>query len=127
MDASLERNKQIVREFYDGLINKKDWDVVEKHVGKQYTQHNPTVGDGIVGLKAFFEWRNKEFPESYIDLKRVFAEGDYVVCHVHSLRVPGKHEYAAIDIFRLEDGKICEHWDVFQEIPEKAANPNGMF
>ncbi len=127
MNASLKDNKLIVREFYDSLINKKDFQAALKHIGKNYTQHNPTVGDGIDGLKAFFDWRNREFPESRIVIKRILAEGDFVVCHVHSLRVPGKVELAAIDIFRLEDGKICEHWDVVQEIPNDAANPNSMF
>jgi len=127
METSLEQNRRIVREFYEALINKKDFNAALKHVGKNYTQHNPTVGDGIAGLKAFFDWRNREFPESRMVIKRILAEGDFVVCHVHSIRVPGKLELAAIDIFRLEDGEICEHWDVVQEIPEKAANPNGMF
>ena len=127
MGTSLEKTKQTVQAFYEELINKKDFDAAVKHVGKNYTQHNPTVGDGIDGLKEFFDWRNREFPESRVVLKRVLAERDYVVCHVHSLRVPGKLELAAIDIFRLEDGKICEHWDVVQEIPSAAANTNGMF
>ena len=127
MGTSLEKNKQIVQTFYEALLNNKDFDAAVKHVGNNYTQHNPTVGDGIDGLRAFFDWRNREFPESRIVIKRILAEGDFVVCHVHSLRVPGKVELAAIDIFRLEDGKISEHWDVVQEIPNDAANPNSMF
>ena len=127
METSLEKNKQIIKEFYEALINKKDWKGVEKYLGEEYIQHNPTVADGIKGLKEFFDWRNKEFPESYLVLKRIFAEGDYVICHVHSLRVPGEAEYAAIDIFRLDDGKVCEHWDAFQEIPETSAHQNTMF
>ena len=127
MDTSLEKNKQIVRDFYETLLNRKDFDAAAKYIGRQYIQHNPNVGDGITGLKEFFDTRNREFPESRVVLKRVLAEGDYVVCHVHSLRIPDKHECAAIDIFRLEDGKICEHWDAVQEIPRKAANSNSMF
>jgi predicted SnoaL-like aldol condensation-catalyzing enzyme len=57
----------------------------------------------------------------------VFADGDYVILHVHAVRVPGTRGNAIVDIFKLENGKIVEHWDVIQEIPGEAANPNGMF
>ena len=60
-------------------------------------------------------------------LKRIFADGDYVIVHVHAVREPGTRGNAIIDIFRLEDGKVVEHWDVIQPIPEKSANDNGMF
>lgn len=129
METSLENNKRIIREFYELALNKKDTDAAAKYIiSKGYKQHSPTVGDGIEGFKEFFANRNKEFPQSRAVVKRVLAEGDYVVCHVHSSRVPGgKQEFAAIDIFRLEEGIICEHWDVVQKIPEKSKNPNGMF
>jgi predicted SnoaL-like aldol condensation-catalyzing enzyme len=61
------------------------------------------------------------------EIKRVFADGDYVILHVHAVREPGTRGVAVVDIFKLENGKIVEHWDVVQPIPEKAANTNGMF
>jgi predicted SnoaL-like aldol condensation-catalyzing enzyme len=68
----------------------------------------------------------EKFPASRSEIKRVFADGDYVILHVHAVREPGTRGNAIVDIFKLEDGKIVEHWDVVQPIPEKAANANGM-
>ena len=68
-----------------------------------------------------------KYPQSHSEVKRSFAEGDYVIVHVHAVREPGTRGSAIVDIFRLENGKIVEHWDVAQPIPEKAANSNGMF
>jgi hypothetical protein len=57
----------------------------------------------------------------------VFADGDYVIIHSHAIREPGTRGAAIVDIFRLEDRKIVEHWDIIQPIPDTAANSNGMF
>ena len=69
----------------------------------------------------------EKFPNSKSEIKRAIAEGDYVVLHVHSVREPGQRGRAIVDIFRLENGKIVEHWDVIQDVPETAANTNTMF
>ncbi len=83
--------------------------------------------DGIEGFKAFLGFLREKFPQSRSEIKRVWAEGDYVIVHVHAVRTPGTRGSAIVDVFKLENGKIVEHWDVIQEIPEKAANSNGMF
>ncbi|HAT8211741.1 TPA: polyketide cyclase, partial [Legionella pneumophila] len=67
------------------------------------------------------------YPQSHSEIKRIIADGDYVVVHVHSVLEPDTKGRAIIDIFRLENGKIYEHWDVIQPIPDEAANSNGMF
>jgi predicted SnoaL-like aldol condensation-catalyzing enzyme len=68
------------------------------------------------------------FPELRAEIKKIFAEGDFVIAHVHGVRVPGQRGTAIVDIFRLdEEGKLIEHWDVMQDVPEKAENENGMF
>jgi len=69
----------------------------------------------------------EKFPNSHNEIKRVIAEGDLVVLHVHSVREPGQRGRAIVDIFKVENGKIVEHWDVVQDIPEKSANDNTMF
>jgi predicted SnoaL-like aldol condensation-catalyzing enzyme len=122
-----EVNKRNVVEFYDLAINKKDFAAASKYLGPRYIQHNPTAPDGAEGLKGFIEFLRAKFPESRSEVKRVFADGDYVILHVHSVREPGTRGRAIVDIFRLENGKVVEHWDVIQDIPEKAANANGMF
>ena len=122
-----EANKKNVVEFYNKALNDKDFDAASKYLGPRYTQHNPVAADGPEGLKGFIGFLRDKFPKSRSEIKRVFAEGDYVILHVHAVREPGTRGRAIIDIFKLENGKIVEHWDVAQDVPEKAANSNGMF
>ena len=123
----MEINKKNVVEFYNKALNDKDFDAARKYMGPRYIQHNPVAADGPEGLKAFIQFLRDKFPQSRSEIKRVFADGDYVIVHVHSVREPGTRGRAIIDIFRLENGKVVEHWDVVQDVPEKAANQNGMF
>ena len=123
----LEQNKRTVLDFYDKALNKKDFAAAAQHFGPRYIQHNPGAPDGIEGFRGFVQFIKDKFPNSRSEFKRTFAEGDYVIVHVHAVREPGTRGSAIIDIFRLENGKIVEHWDVVQPIPEKAANNNGMF
>ena len=125
--AQLEANKKNVVEFYEKAINQKDFEAASRYLGGRYTQHNPTAPDGPEGLKGFLAFLKAKFPGSHSEIKRVFADGDYVILHVHAIREPGTRGRAIVDIFKLENGKIVEHWDVAQDVPEKAANPNGMF
>jgi len=125
--ADAEANKQAVLEFYDKALNQKDFEAASKYFGPRYIQHNPGAPDGIEGFKAFIALRKEKFPNAKSEIKRVFADGDYVILHVHAMREPGERGVAVVDIFRLENGKIVEHWDVVQPIPEKTANNNGMF
>ena len=125
--AQEKANKAAVVAFYQAAINDKDFDKSVKFLGNRYTQHNPTAADGPEGLKAFLAFLRDKFPQSHSDIKRVFAEGDYVILHVHSVRTPGTLGRAIVDIFKLEKGKVVEHWDVVQDIPDKPANNNTMF
>ncbi|HEY2337714.1 MAG TPA: ester cyclase [Burkholderiales bacterium] len=124
---SLEANKKAVVEFYNLALNEKNFDAASKYIGGRYTQHNPLAADGAEGLKAFIGFLRDKFPQSRSEIKRTFAEGDYVILHVHSVREPGARGRAIVDIFKLENGKVVEHWDVVQDVPDKAANSNGMF
>jgi predicted SnoaL-like aldol condensation-catalyzing enzyme len=124
--SDLEANKKKVVEFYDLLINKKDFESAEKYMADHYIQHNPRAADGHDGLRAHIENLKANFPGVRSEIKKIIAEGDYVVLHVHSRRTP-ERQLAIIEIFRLEDGRIAEHWDVVQEIPETSLHPNGMF
>lgn len=128
MTDHLKENKAIVRDFYNVAFNlKKPEEAVAKHVGSYYRQHNPMAGDGPEPFIAFVREFAKAFPSLRIDFKREVAEGDLVVVHSHLVRKPGDRGMAVMDIFRLENGKIVEHWDVLQEVPEKSANSNTMF
>ena len=123
----MEENKKIVAEFYDAALNQKDFEKASKYLGSRYTQHNPNAADGPEGLKGFLAFLKDKFPNNRSEIKRIFADGDYVIVHVHAVREPGTRGNAIIDIFRLENGKVVEHWDAVQPIPEKALNDNGMF
>ena len=81
----------------------------------------------IEGFKRFLGFLRNRFPQSRFEVKRVFAEADIVIVHSHGVREPGTKGRAIVDIFRLENGKIVEHWDVVQEIPENSPNPHGFF
>ena len=127
MTAKIEANKKTVLAFYEAGINNKDFDAASKFIGKRYVQHNPNIADGPEGLKAFLGVFKEKFPNLRGDIKQIFADGDFVIVHVHGVRVPGERGSAIVDIFKLEDGKIVEHWDVLQSIPATSANTNGMF
>jgi predicted SnoaL-like aldol condensation-catalyzing enzyme len=126
MVYDLEANKKNVVEFYDLIINRKDFESARKYMGDHYRQHNPRVADGPDGLRAHIEDLKNNFPDVRSEIKKVIAEGDYVVLHVHSRRTSTR-QLAIIEIFRLENSKVVEHWDVVQEIPETSLNSNGMF
>src|ERR1051325_4997338 len=125
--ADIEANKKTVLEFYEAGLNKKDFEAASKYFGPKYIQHNPGAPDGIEGFKGFVNFLKEKFPNSHSEIKKVFADGDFVILHVHAVREPGTRGRAIVDIFRLENGKIVEHWDVAQDIPETMPPNNGMF
>ena len=125
--AQMAANKKAAMEFYEAAINKKDFDAASKYIGNRYVQHNPGAADGVEGFKAFLAFLRDKFPNYHSDIKRAFADGDYVILHVHNMSAPGVRGRAIMDIFKFENGKIVEHWDVAQDIPETPRNNNTMF
>ncbi|MCY0928055.1 nuclear transport factor 2 family protein [Streptomyces sp. H27-H1] len=125
--SDLERNKQVVVDYYETAFGGDPEKAIADHFGPRYVQHNPDAEDGPEAFTGFVRWLRGEYPRLRLDIKRVLAEGDMVVTHSHLILEPGKPGRALADFFRLEDGKVVEHWDVIQEVPEASANPNGMF
>ena len=127
LDPKLEANKKTVMAFYEAGLNNKDFEAASKFIGERYVQHNPLIADGIEGFKTFLGFLKETLPGLRGEIKKILAEGDYVILHAHGVRAPGDRGSAIIDIFKLENGKIVEHWDVMQPTPESAVNQNGMF
>lgn len=126
-DAKEETNRKVVLEFYEKGLNQKNADAAIAMMGDRYVQHNPNAADGPEGFRKFIGFLKEKFPNSKSEIKRSFVDGDYVILHVHAVREPGTRGSAIVDIFKLENGKIVEHWDAVQPIPETSANNNGMF
>jgi predicted SnoaL-like aldol condensation-catalyzing enzyme len=128
MKSRNERNTELVRDFYHLALNlKKPEEAAEKYLGPYYRQHNPGAADGAEAFIAFVHGFTGAFPALHFDFRRFIAEGDLVLVHSHLVRQPQDRGMAVMDIFRIENNRIVEHWDVLQEIPELPANSNTMF
>ncbi|WP_237059967.1 nuclear transport factor 2 family protein [Microbulbifer sediminum] len=127
--ASPDANKELVTNFYNEVILRAGHEAIDKYIGDQYIQHNPNLSDGKEALRRFIKSVNpgSAQTEPSGEIVRAIAEGDLVVLHVKHYHWPGKNGGAIVDIFRVADGKIVEHWDVIQAVPEKSANENTMF
>lgn len=126
--AAPQSNKDIVVAFFRMMFQDRDIDeAVRLYVSPNYIQHNPYMRDGVAPMVDFFPPYFEQHPQAIVEIKRVIAEGDLVVIHNLWRDSPEDRGQAVVDIFRVDKGKIVEHWDVSQEIPENPANQNGMF
>jgi predicted SnoaL-like aldol condensation-catalyzing enzyme len=122
--------RKVALEFFEVLLIKKDpATAARRFIGPAgYIQHNPTVPTGpadgfVASMSALFD----RYPKWSTVIKRVIAEGDLVAVHHHVRQHPDDTGFAVVDIFRVDDGKLIEHWDVIQPVPTRAANDNTMF
>lgn len=120
--------KTLVTKFVQlDLVEKKSAEAFEKYARPDNTQHNPAAPDGAQAAVTFLSGFHKPFPQSSYEIKRVIAEDTMVMVHAHARITPDDKGMAVVDIFRVEDGRVAEHWDVIQAVPEKSANPHAMF
>jgi predicted SnoaL-like aldol condensation-catalyzing enzyme len=109
------------------LIEGRDLTAVDRHAGEPYIQHNPGQPNGVAGAREQFASAFAGAPDLSITVKRVIAEGDLVAFHHHFKLAADDPGAAVIDIFRVRDGKVVEHWDVIQPVAAASANDNTMF
>jgi len=125
--STASANKENVKAFLRTAWVEGDIEAaIDGYLGEEYRQHNPGAADGPEAFRVFATQVKKDHPDLNVEPIRVIAEDDLVVVH---MRVTGMGpEKAIVDIFRVDaNGRIVEHWDVMQEVPETAANDNGMF
>lgn len=129
MSEQSEANKKIVLELYERLFNQKDVSVIDQYIAEDYTQHNPNTSDGRAGILSSAQEIFKACPKLRVDVKRVLADGNLVAIHAHWRFKPEGLGLAIVDIVRVENGRLQEHWDVVQPVPDpaKSSNPHGMF
>lgn len=125
--AAEEANRTLVLNFYDRFFNQHETAQAAEVVAEDYKQHNPQVPDGKAPFVSYFTGYFKENPQARARIARSATDGDLVYLHVHATNGPNDRGQAVVDIFRVQDGKIVEHWDVIQDVPAKAANENTMF
>ena len=124
---NLEDNKKNAVSFYKMAYEGNPRKAIDLFVGNQYIQHNPDVADGPEGFIEYFERMQRDYPEKSISFVRCIAQGDLVALHTHQIW-PGQEEYVTMDFLRFdENGKIVEHWDAIQKIPESSAHDNTMY
>jgi predicted SnoaL-like aldol condensation-catalyzing enzyme len=125
--AQEEANRRLVLAMYEQVLQPLDSSRLQDFFTNDYIQHNPSVVTGPEGLRGILDRARVQSPHAEHRIKRVFLDGDHVIAHVHVIIHPGELGRAVVDIFRIEGGKIAEHWDVAQPVPAQPANNNGMF
>ena len=128
--STVDTNKELVVNFYNEVLFQGKHQAIDKYIGDKYIQHNPYVADGKEALRNLIKEMapdNNSPVEPFGEIIRVVAEGDLVVLHIRNFSWPDQNGSAVVDIFRVENNKIVEHWDVVQPVPEKSANNNTMF
>ncbi|MFE3850831.1 ester cyclase [Streptomyces griseorubiginosus] len=126
-DREAAANRAIVVHFFDQLFNHGNLAVIDKFVRPDYIQHHPNSPDGTGALRQYVTSLRAAHPKLHVTVERAIAEGDLVLLHSHSVSDPGDKGQAVVDIFRVQDGKIAEHWDVIQDVPDSTVSGNDMF
>lgn len=122
-----QANQALVTKAFDELMVHKDLTALDRYWDPGYLQHNPQMQSGVPAAKAGLGGYFASAPQLTVTPKRIIAEGDLVAVHSHYVNYPGDRGAAILDLFRVRNGKIVEHWDIIQNVPETSANGNGMF
>lgn len=125
--AAEQANLDLVLAMYRDVLMPMDSARVDDYIAPDYLQHSSLAEPGVAALKAFLDFVKGQSPDATHNIKRSMVDGDLVMIHHHVIRHVGDPGMAVVDIFRVADGRIVEHWDVLQDVPEKPVNTVGMF
>ena len=109
-------NKEVIASFYKEFFNEHDVASATKYVREDYIQHNPGVGQGRQALMDAFADKFKEHPEFCLNIKFMIEEDDMVAVYLKNVDTQGNTRCRVVDIYRLVDGRLAEHWDVLQPV-----------
>ncbi len=122
-----QANLDHVLAMYRDVLMALDSSRVDDYIRPDYIQHSSLAEPGVQALKRWLDARRADSPDAVQTIHRSFVDGDHVIVHVHVVRWPGDLGMAVVDIFRMEEGMIAEHWDVLQDMPANSVNSNSMF
>ena len=125
--AKERANLDICTRMYHEMLFRFDARLIDRYIAADYIQHSTAASAGREGLRAFFENRADHFPDVRMAIKASFADGDFTIFHIHTIRHAGDPGLSIVDTFRMEDGMVREHWEVVQEIPAELPHANGIF
>lgn len=121
-----EKNKHLAISAYQRIFGDQDSTAIDEYIDKDFIQHNPTIGDGPEGVKALITMLGSQgVPKQKISFKHTAAEKDIVFLHSR-YEMAGK-EWRFIDIYRIANNKLIEHWDAMMSMPDERANSNSLF
>ena len=116
-------NKELVLKVIDEVFNAYDLSRLDEYMKEDYMQHSVEVEDGREGFKKFAEGFFQMGP--YMDVKKIFESDDNTVAVFFECRFKSGHRAKVVDMYRIEDGKLAEHWDVVQSLTDEDAANNG--
>jgi predicted SnoaL-like aldol condensation-catalyzing enzyme len=123
-DAEERANLALIEGLYANVLNALDPDRVDDYIAEDYIQHNQQFLSGREPLKTLIRQIRRDNPQSVHDIKRILVDGNMVAVHYHARRFPEDPGWVTVDLFRIENGKVVEHWDVLQDIDPDRVNPN---
>ncbi len=114
--TDVEQNKKLIQDFYREFFNGHDADSAKKYVREDYIQHNPGVGQGRQALMDAFAQKFIDWPDFHLEIKMIVAEDDMAVVYLKNIDADGNTKARVVDIYRIQDGLLAEHWDVLQPL-----------
>lgn len=118
---------QLVRDYMENIWNEGQTDRADEYLAERLIQHNPNLPDGRKPLVEFIEGFRKQLPEARFEIRRIVGDDGLVFAHSHFRPQPGHRGMVVVDVFRIDDGRIVEHWDVREDVPETTVSGHDVY